>query len=115
VFGRYANRLRGKPRFVSCLLYLNPEWYDEWGAPTQFYDPPSGDTFRVYPRPGRCVIMDQDITHTVVAPTEIAGARPRYSLVWKLILHPKQNGQSVKMFPDSTPVRIGSAKFPTDQ
>jgi hypothetical protein len=111
VFGRYPNRSRGKPRFVSCLLYLNGEWKDEWGAPTQFYDPPTGETFRVYPRPGRCVIMDQDITHTVIAPTKAAGARPRYSLVWKLILHPKSHGQSVRIFLDSIPMRIGSANL----
>lgn len=32
VFGRYYNRVRGKPRFVSLLLYLNDEWSDELGG-----------------------------------------------------------------------------------
>ncbi|KAL9186375.1 hypothetical protein ACHAXT_005613 [Thalassiosira profunda] len=114
VFGRYPNRSRGKPRFVSCLLYLNSEWDESWGAPTRFLDPPTEETYEVYPKPGRCVIMDQDVSHTVVAPTAAAGKRPRYSLVWKLILHPKKEGQDMKdlssgrRWPD--PVIVGSAK-----
>lgn len=109
VYGRYFNRSHGKPRFVSCLLYLNDEWSEEMGAPTQFYDPPTGETFPVFPSPGKCVIMDSDVTHTVVAPNKSAGLRPRYSLVWKLILHPKKNRQSMDVFPDSEPLLIGSA------
>jgi hypothetical protein len=54
--------------------------------------------------------MDQDVTHTVVAPNEIAGAQPRYSLVWKLILHPKKEKQSMKLPSYISKVRIGSAK-----
>lgn len=88
---------------------MNDEWGDDLGAPTQFYDPPTESTYEVYPRPGRCVIMDQDVTHTVVAPNEIAGAQPRYSLVWKLILHPKKEKQSMKLPSYISKVRIGSA------
>ena len=33
--------------------------------------------------------MDQDLTHAVSAPSEAAGDRPRYSLVFKLVLHPR--------------------------
>ncbi|KAL7436535.1 hypothetical protein ACHAXM_005250 [Skeletonema potamos] len=96
VFGRYPNRSLGKPRFVSVLLYLNDEWNaEEWGAPTKFLDPPTQECYEVFPQPGRCVIMDQDIRHTVVAPKKEAGKRPRYSLVWKLILHPKRAGQDM--------------------
>ena len=40
------------------------------------------------PKPGRLVLMDQDITHAVSAPNAEAGSRPRYSLVCKLVLHP---------------------------
>ena len=110
VFGRYFNRVRGKPRFVSCLLYLNDEWDDkEWGAPTQFYDPPTEETYQVFPRPGRCVLMDQDVTHTVVAPNECAGNLPRYSLVWKLILHPRKEKQSMSLPTNISPVCVGSA------
>ena len=110
IFGRYINRARGKPRFVSCLLYLNDEWEDEFGAPTQFYDPGTDDVYQVFPKPGRCIMMDQDVTHTVVAPSKAAGLRPRYSLVWKLILHPKQNKQDMSLFPNIEPLAIGSAK-----
>lgn len=100
VYGRYPNRAVGKPRFVSCLVYLNDEWDgDKWGAPTRFVDVPTDDdlmTYDVTARPGRVVIMDQDVGHTVVAPTAAAGKRPRYSLVWKLILHPRTIGQDMK-------------------
>lgn len=95
IYGRYPNRSIGKPRFVSCLIYLNDEWDDAFGAPTRFLDPPTEETHDVIPRPGRCVLMDQDCSHTVTAPTEAAGRRPRYSIVWKLILHPKLFGQDV--------------------
>lgn len=100
VYGRYPNRAAGKPRFMSCLVYLNDEWDgDKWGAPTRFVDVPTDDdlvTYDVTARPGRVIIMDQDIGHTVVAPTAAAGKRPRYSLVWKLILHPRTVGQDMK-------------------
>jgi hypothetical protein len=109
IYGRYFNRSHGKPRFVSCLLYLNDEWSEELGAPTQFYDPPTGETYQVFPSPGTCVMMDADVTHTVVSPNKSAGLCPRYSLVWKLILHPKKNKQSMKLFPDCEPLLIGSA------
>lgn len=116
VYGRYPNRSKGKPRFVSCLLYLNDIWDAEtWGGPTRFLDPPTQEVYDVMPKPGRCVIMDQDVSHTVVAPNEEAGSRPRYSLVWKLILHPTEEGQGMDLacgrkglWPD--PLVVGSAK-----
>uniref|UniRef100_A0A6S9YIC5 Uncharacterized protein n=1 Tax=Chrysotila carterae TaxID=13221 RepID=A0A6S9YIC5_CHRCT len=40
-FGRYPNRSPAKPRFVSALVYLSPEWRPEWGAPTRFLDLPT--------------------------------------------------------------------------
>ena len=94
---------------MSCLLYLNDEWDDSFGAPTQFYDPPTEEVYEVFPKPGRCVLMDQDVTHSVVAPTKVAGAEPRYSLVWKLILHPKKEKQNMTLFPNSVKVSFGSA------
>jgi hypothetical protein len=102
VYGRYPNRAAGKPRFMSCLIYLNDEWDgDKWGAPTRFVDVPTDEisdlnVYDVKAGPGRCIIMDQDIGHTVVAPSAAAGKRARYSLVWKLILHPKTVGQDMK-------------------
>ena len=96
VYGRYPNRCPGKPRFVSCLVYLNNEWDgSEWGAATKFYDPPTNNSYEVMPRPGRCVILDQDLGHTVTPPKPSAGKRPRYSLVWKLVLHPKIENQNM--------------------
>jgi probable phosphoglycerate mutase len=109
VFGRYFNRSRGKPLFVSCLIYLNDEWDGDLGAPTQFYDPPSEEVYEVYPRPGRCVMMDQDITHSVVPPNKAAGKLPRYSLVWKLILHPRKDMQPMKSTSGCPTVCFGSA------
>lgn len=96
VFGRYPNRAHGKPRFMSCLVYLNNEWNEEWGAPTQFLDVATDTPVDIIPQPGRIVLMDQDITHKVTAPNQAAGKRPRYSLVWKLILHPKEIHQDMK-------------------
>ena len=96
VYGRYTNRLQGKPRFMSCLVYLNDEWnYDEWGAPTRCLDVATDTSYDVHPKPGRVLLMDQDITHTVVAPEAAAGKRPRYSLVWKLVLHPRTSNQDM--------------------
>jgi hypothetical protein len=110
VFGRYYNRNAGKPRFVSCLLYLNDEWHQDWGATTKFFDPPTGETFEVTPKPGRCIIMDQDIQHSVVSPTSLAGEQPRYSIVWKLILHPKRWMQSMQISNSDVAITyIGSA------
>ena len=127
IYGRYPNRAAGKPRFMSCLLYLNNEWDSKkWGAPTRFVDVPTADvddlcTYDVQVSPGRCIIMDQDIGHTVVAPFAAAGKRPRYSLVWKLILHPKIEGQDMKnlagrrkdMWPDTE--YFGSAATQTQK
>jgi len=117
VFGRYPNRQVEKPRFISLLIYLNNEWKGEvWGAPTRFLDVNSDTHYDVLPIPGRCVFMDQDITHTVVAPTKEAGKNPRYSLVWKLILHPKSHKQDMKQLRSDAdaqwpaPILLGSAK-----
>jgi hypothetical protein len=113
VFGRYPNRLKGKPRFMSCVLYLNEEWHEDWGAPTNFLDPPTEEVYEVIPKPGRFVLADQDCRHTVVAPNESAGKRPRYSIVWKLVLHPRTPDQDMmdleagREWP--SPIVIGSA------
>ena len=111
IYGRYPNRARGKPRFMSCLVYLNEEWKPEWGASTRFMDPPTEVEHSVVAKPGRVVLMDQDVRHRVTAPTPIAGNRPRYSLVWKLILHPKTSMQDMKeLAPDD---RLGAWPEPT--
>lgn len=76
------------PRLVSLLVYLNSAWPLANGAETIFLDSPSDTGIAVRPKPGRAVLMDQDILHRVCAPSRAAG-RPRYSLVWKLALLPK--------------------------
>ena len=89
VYGRHPNRAPGSPRFITALVYLSAEWrWPDWGAPTKFLDPPSGEVLEVAPAPGRVVLMDQDISHAVSTPLEAAGSRPRYSLVLKIVLHP---------------------------
>lgn len=99
---------------MSCLVYLSEDWKcEEWGAPTRFVDVATDTTYDVQAKPGRVVFMDQDITHSVVAPLEAAGKRPRYSLVWKLILHPKHSNQGMtdlamnREWPE--PLLLGSA------
>jgi hypothetical protein len=118
IYGRYPNRSPGKPRFMSCIIYLNDVWdSQEWGAPTRFMDVATGESHDVAPKPGRCLLIDQDIRHTVVAPEPAAGKRPRYSLVWKLVLHPKHHNQDMKNIGGgrqrtswSEPILLGSAK-----
>jgi hypothetical protein len=114
VFGRYPNRAPGKPRFMSCLVYLNDVWNEDWGAPTRFLDVATDTPVDILPKPGRIVLMDQDITHTVTPPNPSAGKRPRYSLVWKLILHPKERQQDMKKLSGNKsswpePTLVGSA------
>ena len=109
--GRFPNRRAGKPRFVTALVYLPAAWRDEWGAPTRFLDPPTGEVLAVPARPGRVVLMDQDVTHAVTAPTDAAGSRPRYSLVLKLVLY-ASGGAGVARLADPAwgqPQRMGSA------
>jgi len=111
VYGRYPNRHAGKPRFVSCLIYLNDkDW--KWGAPTRFLDLPTSQAYEVFPKPGRVVVMDQDVSHTVVAPDADAGQRPRYSLVWKLILHPRDDSDRKSGEQDMTDLRQGRSDWP---
>ena len=107
---RYPNRAPGRPRFVSALCYLAPDWPPEFGAPTRFLDPPTGETLDVAPEPGRVVFLDQDISHTVVAPAAAARDRPRYSLVLKLVLHPGDAESTARFAPDPPTTIVGSAR-----
>ena len=95
IYGKYPNRSFSKPRFVTCLLYLlnNSKDRTSSSAPTKFISN-KGHEFFVMPRPGRIVLMDQDITHSVCPPT--SSSKPRYSLVWKLLLYPKGPNQNMK-------------------
>jgi 2OG-Fe(II) oxygenase superfamily len=101
----------GNPRLVSMLLYLNSSWPMENGAETIFLDGPSDTGVAVRPKPGRVVLMDQDIMHRVSAPSRAAG-RPRYSLVWKLALLPAGGGGSATPVPSLFLRQDGGAAVP---
>ncbi|KAK9822818.1 hypothetical protein WJX81_003308 [Elliptochloris bilobata] len=90
-FGDYANGARGRPLLVSLLVYLDAAWPRDWGAETLFLDGRTDVGIAVRPKPGRAVLMDQDLLHRVSAPSPAAGSRPRYSLVRKLALLPRAN------------------------
>lgn len=108
--GTYTNRERGKPLFISAILYLDAEWPDEFEAETHFLDRQAGAGFFVRPKCGRVVLMDQDILHRLSPPSSSAG-RPRYSLVWKLLLVPRSQTQRASIArPEwGRPTAFGSA------
>ena len=101
VHGDYFNGEPGKPLFVSALVYLNDKWPSSWDAETLFLDKTSGVGVLVRPRPGRLILMDQDVTHRVSPPSSGA-RRPRYSLVWKLVFFPKKKMKMKKKKIDQT-------------
>ena len=53
----------------------------------------------------------QDVLHRVSTPSQLAGRRPRYSLVWKLVFMPKTADQQCCIAKPSwgAPTAIGSA------
>ena len=57
------------------------------------------------------VCVMQDVLHRVSTPSQLAGARPRYSLVWKLVFMPKTADQQCCIAKPSwgLPTAIGSA------
>jgi len=84
VFGDYFNGEPGKPLLVSMIVYLNSEWDRDWAADTLFLDSETSTGVFARPKPGRVVLMEQDVLHRISAPSELAGGRARLSLVWKL-------------------------------
>ncbi len=64
----------------------------------------------VRPKPGRVVLMDQDVLHRLSVPSGAAG-RPRYSLVFKLVMLPREaDGACSIARPEwGRPVAFGSA------
>jgi hypothetical protein len=87
--GCYFNREEGKPYLVSLLVYLDREWQRDCDAETLFLDTSTDCGIVVRPKSGRAVLMDQDVIHRVSAPSSRA-QRPRYSLVLKLVMMPKE-------------------------
>ena len=94
-YGDYVNGERKKPLLVSAIVYLNAEWRREWDGETVFLDGASDAGAVVAPRPGRLVLMHQDVWHKISPPSADA-KRPRYSLVWKLALTPKKNDEKAR-------------------
>jgi probable phosphoglycerate mutase len=94
-YGDYVNGERNKPLLVSAIVYLNAEWRREWDGETVFLDGASDVGAVVAPRPGRLVLMHQDVWHKISPPSADA-KRPRYSLVWKLALTPKKNDEKAR-------------------
>lgn len=87
-WGLYTNGRAGKPLLVSAVVYLNAEWAMSEDAETLFADEERGCGLFVRPRAGRVALMHQDLLHRICAPSPAAG-RPRFSLVWKLLLLPR--------------------------
>jgi hypothetical protein len=94
-YGDYVNGERNKPLLVSAIVYLNAEWRREWDGETVFLDGASDAGAVVAPRPGRLVLMHQDVWHKI-SPPSVDAKRPRYSLVWKLALTPKKNDEKAR-------------------
>lgn len=108
--GGYVNREPGRPLYVSALLYLDAAWPEENDAETLFLDPPTGTGVFVRPKCGRLVLMDQDLLHRLSAPST-AAQRPRYSIVLKLLFHPRDMSRKCNLArPEwGRPAAFGSA------
>ena len=112
-FGVHSNREPGRPLLVSAVCYLNSRWDEGWDAETLFLDQQSGTGVIVRPQPGRVALMEQDLPHRLSAPSRAAG-RPRFSLVRKLALWPREGTEawarpSVLRAEWGAPQRFGSA------
>ena len=107
--GDYRNGEAGKPLLVSLLVYLNDRWQQDWDAETLFLADDPGVGLLVQPRPGRAVLLHQDVLHRVSAPS-LSARRPRYSLVWKLVFYPRESTRARETICREewgTPARIG--------
>lgn len=56
-------------------------------------------------------VVVQDVLHRVSTPSQLAGSRPRYSLVWKLVFMPRAAQQQCCIAKASwgPPTALGSA------
>jgi hypothetical protein len=77
--GRFAGRNRdpNKPRFVTIIVYLNPQWTVDDEGETLFVDEDTGVGVVIVPKPGRVVFMDADVFHSL----KQTRRKVRYSLV----------------------------------
>jgi len=93
-FGDYFNGEPGKPLLVSLLVYLNDSWDKDHAGDTLVLDAGTDTGIFIRPKPGRAVLMNQDVLHRLSPPSLLAGKLPRYSVVWKLVFVPKHKGVS---------------------
>lgn len=89
-YGDYFNGEPGKPLFVSLIMYLNDDWKLNDAAETLILDTATDTGVYIRPKPGRVVLMHQDIIHRLSSPSSLACGKPRLSIVWKLIFIPKK-------------------------
>lgn len=110
-FGDYINGEPGKPLMVTMLLYLNESWKRDWGGETLFLDGETDVGLCVSPKPGRVVLMDQDVLHRVSVTSSSTDGLPRLSLVWKLVFLPKYKRQECSVIRSEwgRPMFLGSA------
>lgn len=88
-FGEYFNGEPGKPLLITLLIYIDDRWERDWGGETLFLDATTDTGISVRPKPGRAILMEQDIVHKVNPPSSLAEGRLRLSLVWKLAFIPR--------------------------
>lgn len=91
-YGPYFNREPGLPLFVSVMLYANQVWEEDWHAETLFSDPATGVGAFTAAKPGRVVLLEQDVTHRIGAPSAVRAPGLRYSIVLKTVWIPKGGG-----------------------
>lgn len=63
-------------RRVSCLLYLNPDWKQEWGGHLEIESPDQKTSHQIMPKIGQMVIFRSDLVWHQVRPS----LYPRWSL-----------------------------------
>jgi hypothetical protein len=88
-FGEYFNGEPGKPLLVTLLIYIDDKWERDYGGETFFLDGTTDTGIFVRPKPGRAILMEQDVVHKVNPPSTLADGRLRLSLVYKLVFLPK--------------------------
>ncbi|WP_420607362.1 DUF6817 domain-containing protein [Novosphingopyxis sp.] len=59
----------------TALYYASPEWDENWGGETAFFDPSRKEIIKsVFPRPGRLVFFDGRIPHVARSPSRDCAA-----------------------------------------
>ncbi len=64
-----------KDRKISCVYYLNPHWFPEWGGELKLYDNEQELIQTIFPHGNRLLCFTSDLPHEVCTTHH-----PRYSL-----------------------------------